>query len=123
MNGSVEEHEVIASLLRGDGHPGQSAKIEQPALIEKRMFDLSVEQPVPLIALMKKLEESDIHFEYNADDLKAARIDLEQSIQPDVKDLRASEFFKLIFDPVGLDFQIDRQTVKLKPKRPAPSNQ
>ena len=84
-------------------------------------FTLTVEQPVPMIALMKQLEESDIHFEYNADELKAAGIDLEQRIQPDVKKMHAEVFFKSIFGPAGLDFRIDGLTVKLKPKRPAAS--
>lgn len=121
VNGLVEDHEAVTSLLRGDS-PSRAPKTEQSHPIRQRMFTLSLEQPVPLSLLMKKLEESDIHFEYNAEELKAAGIDLEKTIQLDVKNQPATEFFKSMFGPAGLEFQIDRQTVTLKPKRRATSN-
>lgn len=121
VNGLVEDHEAISSLLRGE-NPVNHTKGDRNVPLGG-LFTFRAEQPVPLSAIMKKLEESDIRFEYNAQDLKAAGIDLEQALQPDVKNVTIEEFFKTIFGPARLDFEIDRQTVKLKPKRSATSQQ
>ena len=91
-------------------------KIEPPQPLQQQLFTLKAER-VPLIALIKKLEESAINFDYDSDELKKAGVDLEQKVQIDVKKASAKEFFKLLFDPVGLEFQIDHLTVTLKPKK------
>ena len=121
VRGLVEDHEAVASLLRGDG-PAPPVRQAVPQPIRKRLFTFSAEQPVPLIDLMKKLEESDIRFEYSADELKAAGIDLEQTVQPVVTKMPGEDFLNTIFGPTRLDFQIDGLTVKLKPKRATSPN-
>lgn len=116
VNGTVEDHEAVSRILNGHT-TNPPVKPERVTPIAKRQFTFSVPQPVPVSAIMHKLEESDIHFDYNDKDLKAAGIDLEQTVQPDVTNATADEFFKSIFGPVGVEFQIERQTVKLKPKK------
>ncbi len=115
VKGSLEDHEAVAAFLRGD-RVNSPIKIEPPQPLQKQLFTLKAER-VPLIALLKKLEESAINFDYDSDELKKAGVDLEQKVQIDVKKASAKEFFKLLFDPVGLEFQIDHLTVKLKPKK------
>jgi hypothetical protein len=65
---------------------------------------------------MKTLEESAVSFEFDADELDAAGIRLDQTIDVDGKKVSAEEFFHSVFDPAGLDFLIDHLTVKLTPK-------
>ena len=115
VKGLLEEHEAVAAFLRGEG-VNSPVKIEPPQPLQKQLFTLKAER-VPLSALIKKLEESAVSFEYDPDELKAAGVDLEQKVQIDVKKATANEFFKLLFDPVRLEFQIDHLTVRLKPKK------
>ena len=115
VKGLLEEHEAVAAFLRGDGE-NSPIKIEPPKPLKQQIFGLEAER-VPLSAIMKKLEESAVSFEYDPDELKAAGVDLEQKIKINVKKASADEFFKLLFDPVGLEFQLDHLTVKLKPKK------
>lgn len=115
VKGLLEEHEAVAAFLRGESSQSP-IKIEAPTALKKQVFGLEAER-VPLSALMRKLEESAVNFEYDPDELKAAGVDLEQKVRINVKKASAEEFFKLLFDPVGLEFQIDHLTVKLKPKK------
>ncbi len=115
VKGLLEEHEALAAFLLGDGAKSP-IKIDPPQPLQKQLFTLKAER-VPLITLIKKLEESAINFEYDPDELAEAGVNLDQRVQIDVKKASAKEFFKLLFDPVGLEFQIDHLTVKLKPKK------
>ena len=115
VTGLLEDHEAIAALLRGEGKTSP-VKIEAPQPLKKQVFLLQAER-VPISAIMKNLEESAVTFEYDAEEFKAAGIDLETRVDIDVKKATADEFFKLIFDPIGVEFRIDHLTVKLKPKR------
>ena len=113
--GSLEDHEEIAALLRGDRRKSP-IKVEAPVPLSRQIFSLKAQQ-LPVISLMKKLEESAITFSYDPDELKTAGIDLETRINIDVKDVSTDELFQRIFDPVGIQFQIVESTVKLKPKK------
>jgi len=115
VNGSLEDHEAVAALIRGD-IPGGPVKIEPPQPLRQQIFTLKAER-VPVSALMKTLEESAVTFEYSMEDFKRAGIDLETRVDIDVKKATADEFFRSIFEPLGIQFQIDHLTVKLKPKR------
>jgi hypothetical protein len=121
VRGLVEDHEAVSNLLRGD-HPTRKTNPNLAQPVQQRLFTFSSNQPVPITALIKKLEESDIRFEYNPDEFKAAGIDLEQTVQVDVKNASADVFFKSIFGTAQIDFQFSGQTVKLKPK-PRPRSQ
>jgi len=116
INGSVEDHEAITSLLRGDT-PMQATTAQSARPIRRRLFTFGVERPVPLSAVMKKLEESDIRFSYEATEFKAAGIDLDQMITVSKDKASADEFFKALFEPARIDFQIDGVTVILRPKK------
>ena len=113
VRGTVEEHEAIANLLRGTANG--PVRIETPDPIRNRKFLLKAER-TPVSAVMRKLEESAISFDYDATELKAAGIDLEKQVSIDVKNVSAADFFKALFDPIGADFEIDELTVRLKPK-------
>ncbi len=119
VHGLFEDHERVSHLLRGET-PSRPRTANLPQDLKQQKFTFRTEFPVPTIALMKKLEESDIRFEYDDDELKAAGIDLEQTVQIDLKTVSADDLFHTIFDPVKLEFQIDHLTVKLKPKKTSP---
>ena len=122
VNGSVEDHEAVSRLLRGEGSP-RPLKGDSLLPVSQRLFTFNANQRVPIIVVMKKLEQSDIRFEYDVDEFKAAGIDLEQTIQLDAKNMRANDFFNSIFGSAHVEFQFDRSNVKLKPKKTEPSKQ
>lgn len=115
VRGTVEQHEAIAALSRSSGRPRRTRTSDGPPPIRRRLFTLRIEN-VPASALVKKLEASEIEFDYDEDALDAAGIDLDQPISLDVKQARAEEFFKAVFDPLGLNFEIDDLTITLTPR-------
>ena len=115
VRGLLEDHEAVAALSGGSAtrKPDVVTGIKP---IKQRLFTLKIDR-VPARVLMKKLEESEIVFEYDAEQLAAAGIDLDQPIKLDVEKASAADFFKAVFDPLHLTAEIDNLTVKLKPKR------
>ena len=115
VRGLLEDHEAIAALFGGSAtkKPDITTGIKP---IKQRLFTLKIDR-VPVRVLMKKLEESEIVFEYDAEQLAAAGIDLDQPIKLEVEKASAADFFKAVFDPLHLTAEIDNLTVKLTPKR------
>ncbi len=115
VRGTLEQHEAVAELLRPVGRrPAGPRKGKLPEL-KRRKFTLTLDG-VPAQALMQKLEESEVEFRYDAIALKAAGVDLDRVISLDVKEAGADVFFHAVFDPLGLQFEIDGYTVRLSPK-------
>lgn len=113
-SGLVEQHEAIEALLNGSSTP-QVVPGGEPTPIKQRQFTLKIDG-VPIRALMQKLEESDIEFDFDPAELTAAGIDLGQTIKLDVDKASADEFFRAVFGPLGLTVEIDELTVTLTPK-------
>jgi len=115
VRGLLEDHEAVAAMVGGSAtkKPDATAGVKP---IKQRLFTLKIDR-VPARVLMKKLEESEIVFEYDAEQLAAAGIDLDQPIKLEVEKATAADFFKAVFDPLRLTVEIDNLTVKLKPKR------
>jgi len=116
---TVERHEAVNSLLR----PGfKSTKKPQPTAgkapvpLSRRRFDKLKVDRVPVLALMQKLQQSQIQFEFDAEKMKKAGIDFNQRITLDLKAATAEEVFRAMFDPIGVSFQIEGVTVTLGPK-------
>ncbi|MAG94720.1 MAG: hypothetical protein CMJ48_13400 [Planctomycetaceae bacterium] len=115
VRGTLEQHEVVTALLRPSGRRTAAAPKRKLRELKRRMFTLSLDGD-PVRAVMKKLEESDVKFQYDARALEAAGVDLDQPIRLDLKDAGADAFFHAVFDPLGLQFEIDGYTVRLSPK-------
>lgn len=87
---------------------------EGGAPLSRRRFTLRIEN-VPASALMRRLEESGIAFEYDSAALAAAGIDLNMPIRMDVNQATAEEFFRAMFEPLGVGVAMDGTTVRLAP--------
>ena len=111
----LEDHEAVAAMVGGSTtkKPDATAGVKP---IKQRLFTLKIDR-VPARVLMQKLEESEIVFEYDAEQLAAAGIDLDQPIKLEVEKASAADFFKAVFDPLRLTAEIDNLTVKLTPKK------
>ena len=114
VRGTVEEHEAITNLLS----PTPTNKPASPAVspLSQRIFTLTFKR-APVRAVMKKLEESSIVFIYDAAAFNAANIDLDQTVDLQLEKASADEFFKALFGPLNLSFEIDHVTVRLTPKK------
>lgn len=118
VSGTVEQHERVENFLRGKtGDEQQNTAQTPPGVppLSRRSFTLALPAGVPASAVMQKLRESGIEFEYDAKALEAAGVDLNAPVKFAVKDARADEFFKAMFGPLGLDVKIAGVTVKLTP--------
>ncbi|MEX1095633.1 MAG: hypothetical protein WED34_06255 [Planctomycetales bacterium] len=83
--------------------------------LSRRQFTLRAED-VPASALMQKLGESGIAFEYDPEALAAAGIDLDARVRMNVEKADAEKLFRALFDPLGVRHTIDGTTVRLTPK-------
>lgn len=115
VKGLVEECELAEELLRGK--KTNKNKTEDPQDLRSQQFTFSVPVAVPLSLILKKLEESNITFEYDPEEMKDHGVDLEQLIEINVTKVSTEKFFKALFDPAKIDFQIQQSTVKLTPKK------
>lgn len=115
VRGSLDDHERI-ELLKAGKDPDQPASTSPtaPVPLRKRTFTLRVKD-VPAAAIMAKLNESGVVFEYDQQALKQAGIDLSRFVEVNVKDARAAEFLDAVFGPLGVKASYRGFTVKLVP--------
>jgi hypothetical protein len=122
VSGTEELHELVERIRRGgtipdktgpgDGPPRKPLKFERYTLRMKNQ---------PGSALLKELQtpaQGQLTFEYDADEFKAAGINLDKLISLEVKKATIEELLKATFDPLGVTFEIVDRTVKLKPASP-----
>lgn len=115
VTGTVEDQEAVTALLNPPATKKPAAT--QPAApLRQRAFTLNFKR-VPVRTVMDELKKSKVVFIYDEATLKAASIDLDQTVDLELNKASADEFFKAIFDPLMLTFEIDNVTVKLSPKK------
>ncbi|WP_298865931.1 hypothetical protein, partial [uncultured Gimesia sp.] len=116
ISASKEHHDKIDQILNPRTNSGISKpqKVD-PVPIHRRKFTLRVKK-IPLIAIMKKLEQSGIEFEYVESQLVSAGIDLSKQIDISVNGANAQQFFDRLFDTFHLNYQIKGTRVTLTPK-------
>ncbi len=114
VRGKLEEHESVSALLNPSSTKKPAGPV--PAPLRQRNFTLTFKR-APVRDVMKKLEESNVVFIYDAATLKAVGINLDQSVDLELNKASADEFFQALFSPLKLAFEIDNLTVKLTPKK------
>lgn len=115
VEGTVEQIEQVERLLYPERFRPRNG--EAPRGPKVVTFSFSVAR-APLVAFMKTLEQqSGFTFDYDEDELKAADVRLDEPIELGAKALTAEELFQSMFEPNGVQFEIDGTTVRLSPKR------
>jgi hypothetical protein len=114
VRGTIEQHEMVASLLRGSGGPSSKSKLQSTS-IEKQSFQLQA-GGVSLRELFVELKKQGLPLEYDASLLKRAGIDLERKVDVDLPRLPAATFLTRLLDPYGLTYRFERGTVVVFPK-------
>lgn len=115
VSAAVDDHEAIAALL----NPAASKKpspTPAAAPLRQRKFTLTFKR-VPVRTVMDELKKSKVVFVYDETALTTAGISLDQTVNMELNNATADEFFKSLFDPLMLAFEIDNVTVKLTPKK------
>lgn len=123
VRGTVEQHEAVAALLGLNGggldrghRPQVGPRATPPTPLSHRTFVKLKFQRVPAIALIRRLEQTGIVFQYDEKQLATAGIDLNTPISMDLKDATAEEVFAALCKPLGLKYAIDGLTVTLSPR-------
>lgn len=119
VRGTLELHEMIEQLRSGrsqsrsDSVKGGTNEIP----LARRQFTLKVSR-VPAVAIIAKLEQSGIVFEYDAAKLSSAGIDLNTPVTLDVVQADARTFLAKLFGPLKINIEMEGVTVRLRPSMP-----
>jgi len=114
VEATLEQHEAIENLKRPDKGPASPVR---PKPLKQERFSLRIKD-APASSLMKKLGEpayGQLTFEYDADALKEAGIDLNRRITFEVKNATIEQLLKAALEPLGVSVELDDRTVHLKP--------
>ena len=115
LKGRIEEHEAFSSILDKGITPKTKPDAPLQPLAQRR-FTFNSNQPVPIVSLIEKLEESGITIEYDRSQLKSAGVDLSQLVEVDVKNVPADEFFRAIFSTTKIKHRVERNRLILSPQ-------
>jgi len=67
-------------------------------------------------ALMQAIEKTaGVQFEYDATALRKAEVDLGKPVSVDVKEAPLETLLDAVFTPLGVNYEVDGKTVRLKP--------
>ncbi|MBI5761056.1 MAG: STN domain-containing protein [Planctomycetales bacterium] len=105
--GTIEQHEELdRSALPPKAAPKNSK--------ERRVYSLKVKASVS--ALMQAIEKTaGVQFEYDAAALRKAEVDLAKPVSVDVKEAPLETLLDAVFSPLGVKYEVDGKTVRLKP--------
>lgn len=114
---AMDVHEQIEQLL----NPQKTVRpiragVGETVPLNRRKFTLRVKK-VPVLAIMQKLEQSGIEFEYDKQELAKADINLLQLIDVAVVDADAREFFDALFSDFKLDYKMQGVKITLTPQK------
>jgi hypothetical protein len=119
LRGTLEEHETLAPLLRGEkprpaaSRPGSMRRGGPP--LERQTFSLEV-RDVSLAELLEDLRRQGVPLEYDAQQLRRAGVDLDRKVSLKVTKLPAQTFFARLLEPHVLTFRLERNAVIVAPK-------
>jgi hypothetical protein len=120
VRGTIEEHETIERLRRPPSRtaPPPAPRRLKPLKLER--YTLRIRE-TPLRALLEKLSEpayGQLVFDYDAEALARAGINLDQRVTFEVKTATIEQLLEAALKPVGLTFELDDRTARLKPAAP-----
>jgi hypothetical protein len=121
VSGTLETHEFIERLRRGGRVPDKAVPPEamplKPLKFERYTLQIKNKPASALLEALGQPTRGALSFVYDQAELKAAGIDLDKLVTFEVKNATIEGLLKATFDPLGLAFEIDDRTVKLKPAR------
>ncbi|HXY36897.1 MAG TPA: STN domain-containing protein [Planctomycetaceae bacterium] len=115
VRGTVEQHEIVESVIRGANGSLQAKSKQTPVPIEKQSFMLQA-GGVSLQELLIELKKQGLPLEYDAAVLKRAGVDLRRKVDVDLPRLPAAQFLARLLEPYGLTFRFEHGAVLVFPK-------
>lgn len=122
---TADQHTLIAEFLK---HPQTSTGTKPPAVKKpskssapqsasplSQKYTLTVKN-APLLEVMKTFEAKGIQFDYDRDELAAAKISLDRKVNIDVMSTTAEKILRDLLEPLGLEVMIDGDNVRLRSK-------
>jgi len=126
VTGTIEMHERVEHVRRGgrvaENPAGKAAPKLKPLKLQRYTGTI---KNIPASALLKDLaapEKGQLTFEYDPAELKAAGIELDKLVTLELKNATIEELLKSALGPLGVAFEIDDRTVRLKPANPKIDN-
>lgn len=118
--GTQEQLESLERIINSISSGTTSRKKPAPpAPLSKRRFTFQAKD-APLSAILDKLAETGIQFEYDRAALKAQGIDIDQLAAVDVKDVSPEELFEKLFQPLKIEYKIDGLRISLTRRKSSP---
>jgi len=115
VRASIEEQEKIATAL--GQRPGKSTPTKvSGAPLKQRLFTLTADK-VRIGDALQALREQGITVEYDEAAFQAAKIDFTKRVDLKLNKASADVFLSVLCEPLGVDYEIDGVTVKLKLKK------
>ncbi len=117
VSGTEELHEIVERVRRG-GRAADRARPPAPLKPLHLQRYTGKIQNKPVSDLLRSLEtpgQGLLTFEYDRAEFKAAGIDLNQRITIDFKSAKIEALLKAALGPLGVTFEIQDRTVRLKP--------
>ncbi|MBS0266307.1 MAG: STN domain-containing protein [Planctomycetes bacterium] len=127
VSGTEELHETLDRIRRGGpaqtnaktttgDHGSTTARL--PPLSSKRYSGKIENKKVrDLMAFLETPAQGQIRFDYDPDELAAAGIDLDRLISLELKNDKIQDLLRKTFAGLGVEFELQDRTVKLKPAR------
>ncbi len=118
VRGTFEQHEALDRLRHGsvNAHAKKPPRLEP---LKQKRYNLRIKDK-PVRVLLEALSEpanGQLTFDYDANALKQAGIDLEQRVTFEVKNATIEQLLKAALDPLKVAFELDDRTVRLKPAK------
>lgn len=113
--GTTEQQDQVASLIRPTTKSATPPRrrLAKPPMIE---FTFSQKQ-VPAIAVIQNLQtKGGFKFVYDKAALQTAGVNLAAKVDIEVVKASPSEFLRAVLDPIGVAFELDGKTVRLRSK-------
>lgn len=114
VRGTVERHEEIAVWLR----PKKTDKPSNTNLrkpLNERLISLN-QKNVALGDVVKTFTEYGVRILYDADELAAAGVKLDDKIELNAKDVSIEKLFRDLFEARGIEVTVDGDEIRLRPK-------
>jgi hypothetical protein len=119
VRGTLEQHEALDGVRRNGTVEPKAPKPLRAIPLKQERYTLRIMNK-PVRALLKTLSEpanGPLTFEYDADLLKKAGIDLDQRVTFEVRNATIEQLLKAALDPLKLTFEINDRTVRLTPAK------
>lgn len=119
VNGTEELHELVERVRRGGRPADKPGAAQLPPLSAKR-YNGKVENKTvnDMLRFLETPAQGLVTFEYDRAEFKAAGIDLNTRVSFELKNANIEGFLKAALGPVGVTFEIQDRTVRLKPAKP-----